>query len=210
MKHLPPCPLHRFSTQAVSLALGWAALPQNNCFLRSLWSLHRVDTHFSFTDISSRCWWSSWFRWRGLPLHRSTRPLCRGCIWQSQCFWTSSKAGVSLPAAPRLSGPLQMLRIAVWLSPVSLTQSIQSPAHRPSAFLLMGCWYSAQPWTLFSEPLECCWVSTCLQSLYLVWASLFFSVPWFHYHRRKNRVKLGTQRTLYFRDRNHHSAVPWA
>lgn len=83
--------------------------------------------------------------------------------------------------------PSRCLGFAVWLSPVTLTQSIQSPAHRPPAFLLMGCWYSAQPWTLFSEPLECCWVSTRLQSLYLVWASLFFSVPWFHYHRRKKQ-----------------------
>lgn len=46
----------------------------------------------------------------------------------------------------------------------------------------------------------------------LVWVSLFFSIPWHSLQERgnKNRLKIGKQRTLYFKDRNHRSAVLWA
>lgn len=46
----------------------------------------------------------------------------------------------------------------------------------------------------------------------LVWAGLFFGIPWHSLlqEKKKNRLKIGKQRTLYFKDRNYQSVVLWA
>lgn len=64
--------------------------------------------------------------------------------------------------------------------------------------LLFSSWAAAnqpRPETSFQSPLGCCWVWRCLQSMNLVWASLFFSIPWHSLLQERKKKKRKKEKT---------------